>query len=245
MTRLLVSVRSLEEARLAAAAGVAVIDLKEPGRGSLGRVSLPVAVEVAGALGPSVTLSMALGELAQWSHDDWELIRRLPAEVRFAKIGLAGWPDDGDWRSSWREALSLLPGQTAPVAVIYADWQDAAAPQPDRILSEAIRNQCRALLVDTFRKDTGNVFCHAGTAQLADWFRVARGSKMLTVLAGSLRLDDLDTALALEPDYLAVRGAVCRSSRQHDLCPTKLSDWVRRLASRSPASGTRQCAGGA
>lgn len=133
----------------------------------------------------------------------------------------------------------MLPRQVRPVAVIYADWQDAAAPDPEKLLKEAIRNQCRALLVDTVRKDIGNVFCHAGAAQLADWFRAARGSKMLTVLAGSLRLDDLDVALALEPDYVAVRGAVCRNSRQHDLCPTKLADWSRRLASRSRASGTR------
>jgi uncharacterized protein (UPF0264 family) len=99
------------------------------------------------------------------------------------------------------------------------------------VLEEAANNHCRALLIDTFLKQAGNVFAHCSAKELTDWFRLARGFRMFTVLAGSLCLDDLPAALDLSPDYVAVRGAVCDGSRDGCLCPTRLNDWVQRLAS--------------
>ena len=66
MPGLLVSVRSADEARAALAGGADVIDIKEPGRGPLGRADeatwRAVRAEVAGR----VPVSAALGELAAW-----------------------------------------------------------------------------------------------------------------------------------------------------------------------------------
>ena len=225
MTRLLVSVRSLEEARLAAAAGVDLIDLKEPRAGSLGRVEVDVVRQVADALTPGTPLSMALGELADWTGDDWKSASRLPPGIVFAKIGLARCAREPNWRDTWRQAICSLPTHCAPVAVIYADWRHAAAPRPGAILDAAAHNGCRALLIDTFGKNTGDVFAHSSIEELSDVFDRATKAGLLTVLAGSLRLDHLDTALALEPAYVAVRGAVCHDTREGDLCPTKLAAW--------------------
>ena len=63
MTRLLVSVRSADEARTALAAGVDLIDVKEPARGSLGAASPGVVADVVGAVAGRVPVSAALGEL--------------------------------------------------------------------------------------------------------------------------------------------------------------------------------------
>lgn len=230
MTRLLVSVRSLSEAQAAAAAGVDLIDLKEPRRGALGRVSLDLASAVSKLLSPVARLSMALGEMSDWSDDDWHAVTYLPPGIRFAKIGLAGLAADDSWRTTWRRALGLLPAHAASVAVVYADWQLARAPAPADVLAEAILNGCRALLVDTWSKDGGNVFDHCCRDELSPLFQRARKSGLITVLAGSLRLDDLATSLALLPDYVAVRGAVCHDSRAGELCPLKLSTWVETLA---------------
>jgi uncharacterized protein (UPF0264 family) len=41
----------------------------------------------------------------------------------------------------------------------------------------------------------------------------ARQAGLLVVLAGSLSADSIPAALALEPDYVAVRGAACAGSR--------------------------------
>lgn len=234
MTRLLVSVRSLDEARQAAAAGVDLIDLKEPRRGALGRVGLDLATAASDLLAPTAKISMALGELAEWSEDDWREIERLPSGIAFAKIGLAGCASNDDWKASWRRALDLLSEHLAPVAVVYADWRYAAAPDPEEILAEATLNGCRALLIDTWSKDNGNVFCHLSHDELSRLLGSAKAAGLLTVLAGSLRLDDITAAGALRPDYLAVRGAVCRDAREGDLCPDKLSAWLKRLLAARP-----------
>ncbi|HET6879723.1 MAG TPA: (5-formylfuran-3-yl)methyl phosphate synthase [Pirellulales bacterium] len=232
MTRLLVSVRSLDEARLALAAGVDLIDLKEPARGSLGIVGVATARQVADALAGKVPLSMALGELAEWMDAEWELAGSLPPGIAYAKIGLsrsskARSVDGIPWQDEWGRAIRLLPQHCSAVGVVYADWQPADAPRPAAVLDAAIANGCRALLVDTFHKHAGNVFRHCSTGELADLFARAKSSGMLSVLAGSLSLDDVTAAFAIGPDYLAVRGAVCRRSRDGDLCPIRLAEWMR------------------
>ncbi|HQU41200.1 MAG: hypothetical protein B7Z73_06170 [Planctomycetia bacterium 21-64-5] len=229
MTRLLVSVRSLDEARLAAAAGVDLIDLKEPRQGPLGRVTLDVALEVSRDLAPANPLSMALGELADWTPSDCDFCRQIPPGVVYAKIGLARCAGLADWRSLWQRAIATFPSHCQPVAVAYADWQTAAAPEPDAVLDEAAGNGCRALLIDTWRKDAGDVFAHLSVTRLRDLLDCARDSGLLTVLAGSLSLASVERALSLSPDYLAVRGAVCEGARDADLCPAKLARWRMRV----------------
>jgi uncharacterized protein (UPF0264 family) len=233
MTRLLVSVRSLDEACLAAEAGVDLIDLKEPRRGSLGRVEPDVARLACERLGSTQPLSMALGELAEWCDADWEMVHQIPQGIAFAKVGLAGCARISDWRAIWRRAIAAFPSHCQAVAVIYADWQAADAPEPDTIIDVAASKGCRALLIDTWRKDGGNVFAHCEASAIGSLFRRAEEAGMLTVLAGSLGLDDVEPALSLFPDYLAVRGAVCEGPRDGELRADKLKQWsklVRQVA---------------
>lgn len=229
MTRLLVSVRSLEEALDAFEAGADLIDLKEPSAGSLGRVPPSVAVEVAARLGGLVPLSMALGELADDAcpsdalngRDPWEV----PAGIAFAKLGLAGCAATHDWRARWQAAVRRLPASCAPVAVIYADWQTVRAPPPGETLRGAVELGCRALLIDTCNKQQGKLFEHVTVVQVGRLMAEARSRQLLTVLAGSLTLADAHDALRCRPDFLAVRGAVCDGSREARLVPDKVRHW--------------------
>ena len=102
MTRLLVSVRSLDEALIAASEGVDLIDVKEPSRGPLGLADASVRQEIGQRLGAKHQLSAACGELCDFvarSVSEGDKVESL-ADVsyesaswtgyRFAKIGLAG-----------------------------------------------------------------------------------------------------------------------------------------------------------
>lgn len=232
MTRLLVSVRSLDEAIDAFEAGADLIDLKEPAAGSLGRVSSVVAIEVARQLGSRVPVSMALGELtgiggkaylaSPAGHSDADGI---PAGVCFAKLGLSGCAIIDDWPSRWAAAVARLPASCAPVAVIYADWQSARAPSPEAVLAQAVSVGCSALLIDTFSKEAGALFEHLPPSHIARLVKFARLQGLVTVLAGSLTLATAPLALQLHPDYLAVRGAVCEGSRVARLMPAKVRQW--------------------
>src|SRR5438045_2477000 len=98
MAGLLVSVRSAAEATAALDGGAALIDVKEPALGSLGRAADAVRAEVLAVLAGRVPMSVALGELRD--GDD-----RAPGleGISFAKWGLAGCLEL-DWQGLLRQA---------------------------------------------------------------------------------------------------------------------------------------------
>jgi (5-formylfuran-3-yl)methyl phosphate synthase len=238
VTRLLVSVRSAAEARLALAGGADLIDVKEPQLGSLGAAAPQVWTSVADAVCGARPLSAALGDLTLLRGYD------------YAKLGLAGCGSLPDWPARWQAALAALPQDVAPVAVAYADYQTAQAPRPDEVCAVGRRLGCRALLLDTYEKACGDLFDVLPAPALRDVCQTARTCSMILVLAGSLTLRRLDEALRLAPDYLALRGAVCRGRRDEQLDADLVRIWSRQLAhsSETPArrwtDGQIQCENG-
>lgn len=209
MTRLLVSVRDAAEARAAVAGGADLIDVKEPARGSLGRADVQVWREVRAAIGADVAMSVALGELL----DEDAQARELFEGVHFAKIGMRGCAATPQWPSLWRRHLDELPAMTKAVAVAYADWSAARAPTPWEIVRHAIAFGCAALLIDTYDKHHGDVLEVFGGDNLARLIGDARAGGLLVVVGGSLTATTVPVVHRLAPDYLAVRGAVCRGTR--------------------------------
>src|SRR5262245_20705546 len=91
MAALLVSVRDVAEVGPALEGGAALIDVKEPANGALGRASAEVCAQVVAAVAGRAPVSAALGELLDGGAD-------CPAGVAYAKYGLAGCLRREDWR---------------------------------------------------------------------------------------------------------------------------------------------------
>src|SRR5438309_11634532 len=122
MTALLVSVRSVREARAALVGGASVIDVKEPFRGSLGRAQDATIAAIVRSLAGLRPVSAAMGEL----------LERLPCfpepGLSYVKWGLAGCGRRAQWRAELVEAIARLHEANVrcqAVAVAYADWQRA------------------------------------------------------------------------------------------------------------------------
>jgi len=225
--QLLVSVRSAEEALAALEGGAAVIDVKEPSRGSLGRADVRVIREVAAAVGRCRPVSAALGEWAEEGSDVPD------TELAFVKWGLAGCRRNPSWR---RELTSLLKYQPRPqpVLVAYADWQWAEAPSVEEVFALAWDHSGSVMLVDTYCKEriqaTGNK-----RPTLLDWLTVprvedlcrrCRDSGVRIALAGSLGAQEIHKLRGARPDWFGVRGAVCADGRRHG---SMLAEKVREL----------------
>ena len=230
MTGLLVSVRSAFEARLAYQGGADIIDIKEPHLGSLGAATSKVWCEVYDALNHRVPVSVALGEV-------WEdHVARPTRPFAFAKIGLAGCQQRLGWQREWMLRMQELDPATDRVAVAYADWRLANSPPPDDVLGFAVEAGCAALLVDTYQKSAGDLFSSLGYGTLQDLVLQARRQRLMTVLAGSLQGNAYDAALALQPDYVAVRGAACAAERTAQIDGERVRQLKRRIAEMaSPA----------
>ena len=185
--RLLVSVRSAEEAIEALSGGADVIDVKDPAAGSLGRASRQNIAEVAGAVAGRSMVTAALGELREWPEA--RFFEPVPG-VALYKLGLSGMANE-DWRerlSSWHRFLSQHDACPASlVAVAYADWREARSPHPDELFREAGRWQLGHMLLDTYRKDAGCILEMVDQETLEAWFASARQNSLKVAFAGSLR----------------------------------------------------------
>ncbi len=228
MTRLLVSVRNAKEAGTAFRSGADLIDVKDPAKGSLGAPSPRSVEEVVAAVASEVPVSLALGELPELNG---EKRISIPYGVAFAKIGLAGCARLPDWRERWATFVHNIASTTRPVAVIYADWEVVDAPEPALVLAEATRLSCAAVLVDTCAKGRGTLLDHWPLESIAAWIRAIQQEGMLAVLGGSLSIETIGPVAALGPDYVAVRGAVCRHGREGPLDGELVRQMARRLAS--------------
>ena len=221
MTRLLVSVRNVDEARIARECGVDLIDLKEPDRGALGAVDFDEAARVAELLAGRTPMSMARGEL----RDDAAAAggaARVPANVAYAKLGLTRCASYRAWPAAWLRWVATLPAATSPVAVVYADGAEVDAPSPEKVLETAATSRCRALLVDTAVKNGRTLADHWTCERLRRFIAEVHATGRLCVVGGSLDLASIPTVAACGADYVAVRGAACDGSRSGTLSPTKL-----------------------
>jgi uncharacterized protein (UPF0264 family) len=81
-------------------------------------------------------------------------------------------------------------------------------------------------LFDTFTKDGRSLVDFVPEDQLADWTAQARSSAEAIVLAGSLSIGLLERVRRYEPDFLAVRGAVCGQGREGEVSESR----IRRFA---------------
>ncbi|WP_158222636.1 (5-formylfuran-3-yl)methyl phosphate synthase [Rhodopirellula sp. MGV] len=233
-TNLLVSVRSVQEARIAIASAVEIIDLKEPNGGALAPASPEVWDEVSRLIAPPehsrLKLSLALGE----SETAIELADRVPPTARFAKAGPSGLGDATELSQLWKQLRERLPPAVTLVAVAYADSDFATTIPPEQVMSLASQNGIRHVLIDTFGKQAGSSVDLLGTARLESLAIEARKKNIWWALAGSLRLTDAEMLLrsAAAPNCFAIRGAVCEGDRRGGLAADRLARWTELLRGR-------------
>ncbi|MDA0283164.1 MAG: hypothetical protein O3B13_19395 [Planctomycetota bacterium] len=229
--QLLVSVQSTTEATAAVTGGCEILDVKDPSRGSLGMAAVSVIEDVLGlGLSVGVPVSAALGEVCDWASDssfhggDGQPTAAL-SHLSFTKIGLANLIHEKNWSTRWQDTMSFLAQLLSPaadgprrqwVAVIYADWQQAAAPSPDEVVDHVLscgsstENQIAGVLVDTWSKKSGRLLDSMTVEQLRKLGERVRKSNRFFAIAGRLQTHTLDALVPVHPDIIAVRSAVCR-----------------------------------
>jgi uncharacterized protein (UPF0264 family) len=213
--RLLVSVRNAAEVEAAVDGGADMIDVKEPGRGPLGPADASVLGEVIAEVAGRLPVSAAMGELLDsfWKHPS--VVPRLA----YAKWGLAGFQRHAPLLWRWEltyaaQRLTEVNPQCRAVAVAYADWKRAQAPPPDEVLTLAAQLRLGAFLIDTWQKDSSTLLDWMSPEEIARLTERCRTASVPFALAGSLGLAEIRTLLPLQPDWFAVRGAVCRGRQR-------------------------------
>jgi dihydroneopterin aldolase len=239
MTRFLASVRDPAEAELVLAAGADIVDLKDPAQGALGAVA-PELIEacVAGIAGRA-PVSATLGDLPMEPASVAQAAASTAVlGVDYMKLGI---PPGGDPHGCFA-ALRALARRRGLTLVFCA-----AAPPAFDPGAAAIAAGARGLMLDTAGKGTGALPDHMAMDDIARFVKAGHCAGLMVGVAGSLRASHVAPLLALEPDVIGFRGALCRDGvrdrgldpqacrRIRDLIPAAQADEQRFQAPRAAA----------
>jgi uncharacterized protein (UPF0264 family) len=222
VTRLLASVASLEEARIAAACGVDIIDLKNPLAGALGALQVAVVEAIVAERTAAIPLSATVGDLPMLPEIVHEAVASMAATgVDYVKIGFF---PGGDRAGVLNALRPLADDGVRLIAVLFAD-------QPLSLdwLSELAQASFAGAMLDTADKRRGALTELRDLDFLGDFVGTARRQGLLCGLAGSLRLIDVPQLRTLGADYLGFRGALCGGKRTDALNAAAITALLDRI----------------
>lgn len=207
MTGMLASVADLAEARLAAAAGVDIIDLKAPRSGALGALPTETVRAIVAELHGPKPLSATIGDLPMNPPAVLAAVHEMAATgVDYVKIGFF---PSGDWAGTVDALEPVAASGISLIAVLFADQ----ALDLGRVHRLA-RAGFAGVMLDTMVKSRGSLTELRSPDALSGFVHRVKDSGMLCGLAGSLRAADIEPLLELKPDYLGFRGALCHGSKR-------------------------------
>ena len=230
MTAFLASVRSAAEARLVLHAGVDVLDVKEPKAGALGAVSDVTLREIVTCATGAVPVSATIGDLALVPEKLAPAIERTwQAGVDIVKIGVFG----EDMSESVTSMLSRFSAQGMRIVLVYFAEQWRGALDYDWLRQTGVVG----VMLDTRDKNSGSLTAKLERVELADFVRQAQQAGLIAGLAGSLQEAEIAGMLALAPDYLGFRSALCGAAGRAASIDGAA---VRRIAQQIHADGPRR-----
>lgn len=223
----LVSVRNVAEALVAARAGVAFIDLKEPSRGALGGLNVDTIGEVVAALRrerAGLVISATIGDFAPEALGEiTDQIQRVAAcGVDHVKVGVQA----GTGAAALVRRLAALQADgLSLVPVLIADHG-----VPGALVQQVAESGFPAAMLDTQDKRAGSLLDLVSAEALAHFVAHVRARGALAGLSGALRLVHLPALAALAPDFAGFRSAVCQVSRERGLDEDLVLGLLTRIA---------------
>ncbi|MFZ2651960.1 MAG: (5-formylfuran-3-yl)methyl phosphate synthase [Burkholderiaceae bacterium] len=229
--KLLVSVRSVDEALLAAHGGADFIDLKEPGSGALGALPVQSIASIVAALrqrGVTLPISATIGDLPMLAlgRIGERVLAVAACGVDYVKVGIEADP-------AAPGLLEWLAGCGRPVVPVFI----ADRGLDDALVARAVALGFPGLMADTADKGAGSLFDVLAPAEMRRFIASARARGAMAGLAGALRIEHAAALAALAPDFAGFRSAVCAGERSSALDAQRLHELAQALkAAQEPAA---------
>jgi len=216
MSLFLASVANIKEAEIVLAAGVDIIDLKNPAAGVLGAVEYDVASNVVDDVADRCLVSATIGDLPMQPVLIADAISKMSGTgVDIIKVGIF---------------LAVINEKTKSginvVLVLFADLNPKLTDFNDLVVAGV-----SGIMLDTANKEQGSLRTILSDNQLLLFAEQAHSAGLMVGLAGSLRLEDIEPLLAMDPDYLGFRGALCQQLQRVEMIDAMA---VRRIRAMIP-----------
>ncbi len=218
---LLISVCTLDEAKIALAQGANIIDLKNPHAGALGALPLAdirsiVAHIKLQPMTQKILTSATLGDLPMQA-EQWlpQLDQVIATGVDIIKIGFFA---TEDYEGCMQALLPYTQAGHQLIAVMFAE-----ITYPDSLLADIKQAGFLGVMLDTQIKNGLSLFDHFSAKQAREFAKQVAAQSLLLGLAGSLRDSHLVAAKNLQPNFIGFRGGVCvANQRQSTLDADKI-----------------------
>jgi uncharacterized protein (UPF0264 family) len=206
MTKLLISVTSIDEAKIAYENGADIIDLKDPNQGALGALPVEIVRDVVVLVnnleGARVKTSATIGDVPMEPDLIHQyVIKLLDTHVDYIKIGFFECNDYQPILEAMRQVTQL---GIKLIAVFFAEFK-----YPAELLSSIKSAGFAGVMLDTAKKNGRTLFDQYPKEQLEEFAVVASELGLLFGFAGSLKLQHVALLKVINPTYIGFRGGVC------------------------------------
>ena len=204
MTQLLISVNNIKETIVALAAGVDIIDLKDPENGALGALDAVTSANILQVINGAATVSATVGE----HHTS---IKELIFDIRscveigvdIVKIAVSTLFYEADFRM---EICKLTNEGVKIVAVFFAD-----EPIDLNLFKNMQQMGFFGAMLDTNNKQQ-SLLQTLTTSDLQIFTQKCNQHQLQFGFAGSLKSQDIAKLMMFNPTYIGFRGGVCENN---------------------------------
>ena len=205
-TKILASIKSLNEIGLVLKKGVDIIDFKDPSVGSLGALSIKQISFFLKSIPSNQLTSATIGDIKDIKIKQ-KVIELSKTSIDFIKIGFFF----DEKKIKLLKNLKKLVKNKKIIAVLFADNKPNV-----NLIREIKKIQFDGILIDTKNKKNGNLRNYLSIKKLKNFIKVSKEQNLSIGLAGSLNINDIDPLIKLKPDYLGFRGALCMARKRKD-----------------------------
>jgi len=212
MTKLLISVTSVEEARVALANGADIIDLKDPTHGALGALPIDRIAEVVRYVNGESITSATIGDLPLQPDVIMQQVERLlTSKVDIVKIGFFAEPHLrlADYEHCLYELKTLAVNGVKLIAVLFAEHS-----YPDDLLKLIKNAGFYGVMLDTAKKNGATFFDYYSSDSITVLAQTLQDYDLMFGLAGSLKLEHVVSIKKINPNYVGFRGGICADNQR-------------------------------
>ncbi|MFX0003626.1 MAG: (5-formylfuran-3-yl)methyl phosphate synthase [Candidatus Hodarchaeota archaeon] len=214
--KLLISPKSIKEAKIIVANRVDYIDCKNPEEGSLG-ANFPWIISEMKNLIPTDSpqlLSATIGDFPNLPGS--ASLAALGAAVSGAdiiKVGLKGPKDEKTGIKLMKKVVKAVKEYNNTIKVVAAGYADRirmnSSPEFMTIPLIASESGADIAMLDTYIKDQLGLFDFLSVNQLIQFKNKAKEFDLEVALAGNLRKEDIPSIINISPDIIGIRSVVC------------------------------------
>ena len=230
MTRMLASVANEQEANSLLSVGVDILDIKDPRQGALGAVDVRSVVGIVNAVSGRIPTSATIGDLPmQAGLIDKGLTEMQKTVVNIVKVGIFA----AEITMSVHDVFRRHAQAGARIVLVF--FADLKPVLDD--FTHLADTGINGVMLDTSDKTGGSLRSIMPDDALRSFVHSSKAQGLMTGLAGSLQVNDIQPLLKLEPDFLGFRGALCSQGQRQTEIDVRAARKVRALIPADNDSG--------